>query len=182
MLETIRRRVGIFSHIFGRKKTIDAKVPVFEVLEPRVLLSADPLLSCLNTSVEAIDIQPAIEYEYTQLQDTNHCTDVQIQITENQIIFNADTAKSALTPGKLQNDNVLLLNANEDKTNEQQNISAEITNSYPGSTVEINISTDITKIISPLITFHKGRMPVSNSDADLSIQYATSIEPRAPPK
>jgi len=181
MLETRRSRVGIFKHIFGRKNTFNAKSPIFEVLEPRVLLSADPLLSCLNTSIEANDIQPAIEYEYIQLQDTNHCTDVQIQAIEKITFVDTDAAKSALTPENLHNDNVFLLNTDDDEAKGQQSESAEITKNCNDSTIEINISYNTTKVIIPLITFHKGRMPISNNDADLRIQYATSIEPRAPP-
>jgi hypothetical protein len=176
-------RVRIFKHIFCWKKSLDfdsvaARTPNFEVLEPRVMLSADSL-GCLNGALDCVplanDIQPVIEYAL--LPDINHDTNVQIQEADSS---QSKAAEYNITSENLPNANVILISSNDD-INEQSNVSAEITQSCPASTVEINISDNQIELIIPLITFHKGRTPISNSDADLSIQYATSIEPRAPP-
>jgi hypothetical protein len=176
-------RVRIFKHIFWWKKSSDfdsiaAKTPNFEVLEPRVMLSADSL-GCLNSSLDFVslanDSQPVIEYSL--LPDINHETNVQIQEVDSS---QSKPAECNLTSENLPNENVILISSN-DNIDEPSNVATEITQCCPASTVEINISNNQTELIIPLITFHKGRMPISNSDADLSIQYATSIEPRAPP-
>lgn len=73
--------MGIFRHIIGKKASPDANskstrppIPIYERLEPRIMLSGDGLLSCLNTSDPLQDTlldNTPLAVQYAELLDTD---------------------------------------------------------------------------------------------------------------
>jgi len=170
------------------------------------MLSADGLLSCLNAPLQddplANESQQVIECEYTQLPNIDESADVQIPVIEmsanlpSMSEFDTPTQTLSLTlddnitPQSEQKtdensdnfnlENVGLVNTNQDNS-EQSDEQVGGTNNKISPALVIDITAGETAIINPLITFEDDSEPETNSGADLSIEYATSIEPRAPP-
>jgi len=208
--------MGIFRHIIGRKASPDAnskstRSPIFENLEPRIMLSADGLLSCLNAPLHddplANESQQVIEYDHTQWLDTDESVGVKLPQIEREISSDPDLSKlsesESISPfftltldesstisqseekinkssDNFNTENVGLVNTNIDNS-QQSNASADITNNNLIPALAVDIIADETAMINPVIPIEDGSMPIYNSDADLSIEYATSIEPRGPP-
>ena len=73
--------MGVFRTIFVRKSSLrtnsnPGRPPVFENLEPRIMLSGDGLLSYLNSPEQVYDslineTQEVIEYEYIEITESN---------------------------------------------------------------------------------------------------------------
>ena len=90
--------MGIFRSIIGRKSSSNpgsrsVRSPVFERLEPRIMLSGDGLLSCLNTpdplQDTLLDNKPLV-VQYAELLDT----DAQAEEQVRQELTSSDTLNS----------------------------------------------------------------------------------------
>ena len=175
---------------------------IFERLEPRIMLSADSLASCLSTP--AIDnplensYQQVIERDNTQLLETDESSDVQLPQIESEITFEIEsiTPIFSLT---LDDNNP---DSESEKTNEKSDISSlentgiinteqenfeesstsiNITNNNLTPSENLCITTQQTLENSSAIIADDGSKPIINYDTDLSTEYANSIEPRGPP-
>jgi hypothetical protein len=208
--------LSIFRHIFGRKASAEVtsktgKPPVFENLEPRILLSADSLLSCLNTTGHIRDplsneVQQVIEYEYTDASETN-ISEVQISQVEQEVspdsnlplVSVSDTSTQPLSL-TLDDSNISSQSAEKlanisqnfntknvgliDTNNElatETNASAENKNNIIGTAVDVDITANKSIESHSAFIADDGSMPIINNDADLSLGYETSIEIRGPP-
>jgi RHS repeat-associated protein len=181
--------LGTFKHMFNRKESPVAnfesgRPPVFENLEPRIYLSADSLLSCLNTPDRIHDPlsdnnQQAIEYDHVELLETN-ISEVQIQKVEREGSADSDLPLVSDSDSSTQ-----LLSLTLDDSNigsETEARLAETLDNFNNKNVGlVDITTNKSIEIQSAFIADNGNMPVYKSDADLSIQYATSIKPRGPP-
>ena len=147
-----------------------------EQLEPRILLSGDSLLNIAPDPHEdtILDNTPQV-VEYAELLDTHEPVEEQISLELTQPdTTNTDVCQPIFT-----------LLADDDNTNDESSIeNLSVDNIGPAQTGEVLavLSNDSDRDIeSKFGTTEDGSMPIYINDADLSAEYATSIEIRGPP-
>ena len=150
---------------------------LLEILEPRILLSADGLLNAIipdqgeDTLIDGI--QEVVQY--AELLDINDQVEEQIKLE----LAPSDTSNSDVYQP------IFTLFVDDDNTNDES-VDADLSVDNIGSTLvnaEINVLSNDSDgdIESTVGTTEDERMPTYINDADLSIEYATSIEIRGPP-
>jgi hypothetical protein len=152
--------------------SIPAKALVLEQLEPRILLSGDSLL---NTSLDLQqEIIPGTELQIchqTEFFDTNN--QIEEQISQEPTPYD--------TPDSDGYQPILTLcvdDENEEYVDEDLSIS-NVDSAQINCDIAV-LSNDADGIIESLGTTEDGSMPLYINDADLSKEYATSIEIRGP--
>ncbi len=146
-----------------------------EQLEPRIMLSGDGLLNIApNPHQDTILDNTSLTDQYAELLDTDEQVDEQISLELTQ----PDTTNTHVCQP-------LFTLLPDDNTNEQSSdADLSVGNIGPAQMGEVLavLSNDSDGDIESKVGATKdGGMPTYINDADLSIEYATSIEIRGPP-
>ena len=184
--------MGIFKHITERKSSLSTdskpvKPIVLERLEPRILLSGDGLLYAATYDPLLESVQPIVQcaeiLDTTERVNQQHPAEGQ-EIDQN--LTNPDPLETDLCEpiftlsvedGDI-NDGVAPAQVDDDL--------AELLDDFEengDSKITLTEMVDVEEPIinSTTIPTEDGSKPITDSDADLSIDYATSIEIRGPP-
>jgi len=173
--------LGIFRRITYRKlsssaDSVPVKPPVLEKLEPRILLSGDGLLNIappdpfqdalLNTMPQVV--------QYAELLQTSEAVEEQIGADVYQPLFTLavgdDDANDESDPAQTSDDLAVLPDDSDVRTYSQATATEAVTITAAEPTTN-----------NSAVPSEDGSMPTYINDADLSIEYATSIEIRGPP-
>ncbi|MHC4728196.1 MAG: LEPR-XLL domain-containing protein, partial [Planctomycetota bacterium] len=165
-MQKARKHPGI-----GHKDSASIKpLPHFEQLEPRILLSTDSLLNvmgpahCQDTLMESV-------------QEVVHCSELsqtheQLEELAQSDQSNADDYQPILT---------LCVDDNANEESADEDLSVDNVDSAQINCDIAVLSNDPDGDIESLGTTEDGGIPFYENDADLSKEYATSIEIRGPP-
>ncbi|MBL7186966.1 MAG: leucine-rich repeat domain-containing protein, partial [Phycisphaerae bacterium] len=169
--------MGVSNHIKGRKASLSTDFApfnptLFERLEPRILLSGDGLLSAAAPD-PFLDTMPQVVQHAELLEPSEHIErqpDTQREINQ-QVGPSCPDGTDLLQP-------IFALSV------EQSNVADDGDPSVldeASATEALQIAVGEPATHSPAVPVEDGSMPTYTDDADLSIEYATSIEIRGPP-
>ncbi len=171
----------IFKHTTDKKavqnnNSVSVKPVIhLEQLEPRILLSGDSLLNIApNPQQDTIDDNTSLTDQYAELLDTQEPVEEQISLELTQ----SDSPDTNICQP------IFTLLADDNKTNDESvDADLSVDNIGPAQTGEIALllydsNEDIESNIG---TIEDDSTPTYINDADLSIEYATSIEIRGCP-
>jgi len=173
-----------------------AKPPVLERLEPRILLSGDGLLNIappdlLQDTAQVVQHAELLETEEQMLgadhgiyQELDASSTFQTDLYQPVLTFSLDDTPATGDGEHLDSDEILddvgppqageyIAGVADDSTGDTET-GASLTDA-------IETSFDFEETDGPAFPTHDGSMPIYVNDADLSIEYATSIEIRGPP-
>ncbi|MBW1945920.1 MAG: LEPR-XLL domain-containing protein, partial [Deltaproteobacteria bacterium] len=186
--------MGIFRRIKDRKLhsstgPVPVKPPVLERLEPRILLSGDGLLSIAPP--DPFQDTPQV-VQYAELLETEEQVEEEIGAElDPSDTLNADVCQPILTLFVDDNtndenetaDDLSIVNVGPVQTGDDIAI---LSDHLSGNTDDKILATEIVDAEepmtnSPAFPTEDGSMPIHTNDADVSIEYATSIEIRGPP-
>ena len=195
--------LGVFRHIKGRqlssgKPSKSNSSTLVERLEPRILLSGDGVLYSAAHDPLLENMQPIVQY--AELLDTTEQVGRQFPAEGHEL------STKLAPPHTLEADLchplfTLQIDVESIDTNSNSDVDVGIDNTGPAQTgTDVAVPSDDSEgngdsgiaaieIIdaeepttnSTAVPTEDGSMPIANSDADLSIEYATSIEIRGPP-
>ncbi|MBL7189512.1 MAG: LEPR-XLL domain-containing protein [Phycisphaerae bacterium] len=184
--------LGILNRIKDRKRSswtgsMPIKPPILERLEPRILLSGDGLLNIapLDPLQDALLNATPQVVRHAELMEAEE----QLPNTEQEIHRPLDSSDQ-LEPDLLQpiltfsadDENVgMNVDSSDDFSATPGDLSVEDVENRTTATAIVNITIAKPTPRSPAPPTEDGSMPVHANDADLSIEYATSIEIRGPP-
>ena len=167
-------------------KTISetTKLVVLEVLEPRIMLSGDGLFNAIIPD-QGQDTLPDSRQEvvqYAELLDTHEEAEEQILVIEQ--LNGQELEPSDILETNLY-ESIVTLFSNQDPTDTDGPVdvlsnSGEDTESKSTLTEVVDTSVDAEVTSFSAVSTEDSSMPIY-VDADLSIEYATSIEIRGPP-
>jgi len=157
-----------------------------EILEPRILLSGDGLLSIAPDPLQdaILDTMPQV-VQYAELLETNEQVEEEIsQELDPSDTLNTDIYQPIFTlsvdDGDI-NDGVAPAQVDNDVADLSDELDGNVDNKITlAEAVAVTVEEPVSN--SSTIVNDDGSMPVYMSDADLSIEYATSIEIRGPPQ
>jgi Ca2+-binding RTX toxin-like protein len=158
---------------------------LFEALEPRILLSGDSLLNIAPDPLQdaLLDTTPQI-VQYAELLETSEQVEQEIsQELDPSNTLNADIFTPILTlfvDDGDKNDDVGPTQVLDDFTEVSNDTGGSIDNKITAATV-VNVAFEDKLTNNSAVQTEDDSMPIYTNDADLSIEYATSIEIRGPP-
>ena len=161
--------------LFPSRDSAPVKPPVLERLEPRILLSGDGLLNIAPP--DPIQDTPQV-VRYAELLESDEEVEQDI---DQEGCRSCPDGSDLLEP-------ILTISVDESTIPDDDDPSVLSDDSCEGicdetSTAEaVHVSVDEPTTQSPAFPTEDGSMPTYVSDADLNIEYATSIEIRGPPE